>query len=302
MQILMTGATGVIGRRAIPQLVGAGHTVTAAVRSEASAARVRQLGASPVRLDLFDAGAVGAAMRGVDVVINLATSIPGGNRVILPWAWKENSRIRRDASRIIAEAAVAAKVARYIQESFAPIYEDAADRSIDESSPVRTTSHTHSVLDAEAAVARYVSASNGGAGVVLRFGLFYGPDSDFTRDMLRGVKKGIAMAFGSPDGYQSSVSHDDAAAAVVAALGAPSGTYNIVDDEPVTRRVFYGALAGVVGAKEPRFPPAFLGRLMGSVGDILMRSQRISNRRFREATGWTPVYPSIREGAATLSG
>lgn len=299
MKIAITGGTGVVGRRAIPLLRDAGHDVIAIVRSEQSARGVTRLGARARVASLFDAAAMREALGSVDAVINLATSIPSGNRVALPWAWKENSRIRTEGSRIIADAAVAAGVSRYIQESFAPIYEDAGDRWIDESSAVRTTSHTHSVLDAERSVARYASGS-GRAGVVLRFGLFYGPDSAFTRDMLKGAQKGIAMAFGSPDGYLSSIAHDDAASAVVASLAVPSGTYNICDDEPLTRREFYGALARVAGGPEPRFPPRFLGKLLGSVGDVLMRSQRISNRKFRDASGWAPAHASAREGLASL--
>jgi len=296
----MSGATGVVGRRVVPLLVSAGHDVVAAVRSDVSAKLAGELGATPRRTDLFQLGDVRAAVRGSDAVINLATSIPPSNRAALPWSWRENTRIRREGSRVVSEAAIAEGVGRYVQESFAPIYEDAGSEWIDESAPVRTTSHTHAVLDAEAAVARYRSALPAGCGIVLRFALFYGPDSDFSRDMLAGARRGIAMAFGSPDGYVSSLSHDDAASAVIAALSAPSGTYNVADDEPVTRRAYFEELARVAGGPPPRFPPQFIGKLLGSIGDILMRSQRISNRRFRSATGWRPVYPSVREGFASL--
>ena len=258
-----------------------------------------RIGARARVASLFDAAAMREALEGMDVVINLATSIPPSNRALIPWAWKENTRIRREGSRIIADAAAAAGVRRYVQESFAPIYEDAGDRWIDESAAVRTTSHTHSVLDAEDSAHRFVSES-GGVGVVLRFGLFYGPDSDFLRDMLKGVRRGIAPAFGGPDGYMSSLSHDDAATAVVASLAVPSGTYNVSDEEPLTRREFHDALARLAGAPPPRFPPAFFGRFFGSLGDILMRSQRISSRHFRDTSGWAPQYRSVREGLATI--
>ena len=302
MNILMTGGSGVVGRRAIPLLVGAGHRVVATARSEASARTVGTLGAEPRMVNLFAPAEVRAALRGMDAVMNLATSIPPSKRAVLPWAWKQNSRIRMEVSVTIAAAALAEGVRTYVQESFAPIYADAGDRWIDETAPVRTTSHTHSVLAAEAAALDFASrAGSGCAGVVLRFGLFYGPDSDFTADMLRSAAKGVAMAFGEPGGYVSPLSHDDAATAVVASLGLPSGIYNVCDNQPATRREFYDALAQVAGAAAPKFPPSFLGKLFGSIGDILMRSQRISNRRFRDASGWTPAFPSIHEGLATLS-
>ena len=56
----------------------------------------------------------------------------------------------------------------------------------------------------------------------------------------------------------STISHDDAASAVAAALNIPSGIYNVVDDEPLTRRALYNAIAQAIGAPPPRFPPAWL--------------------------------------------
>lgn len=104
-----------------------------------------------------------------------------------------------------------------------------------------------------------------------------------------------------PDAVTRAVSgHDDAASAVFAALNARAGIYNIVDDEPVRRREMFGTMAGALGVGPPRFLPSWLARLMGSVGEFLSRSQRISNRKFREETGWTPRYPSVREGIPTL--
>jgi nucleoside-diphosphate-sugar epimerase len=299
MKILVTGATGVVGRRLMPILVRAGHEVRAVARSREKADALRAQGVKPVALDLFSPDAVERAVPGMDAVINLATSIPPASRAFLPWAWKENNRIRHVVSGHIVDAAIAAKVPRVIQESFAPIYIDGGDAWLDENTPVKPVRYNRAIVDAEHAVERFTRA--GGTGVVLRFAMFYGPDSGFTADMIRWAKKGRAAAFGSPDGYISSVSHDDAAAAVAAALSAPAGIYNVVDDEPVTRRAFYSALAASVGAPPPKFFPVWMKYLVGSMGELLGRSQRISNRKLKSATSWTPRYPSVREGFATLS-
>jgi nucleoside-diphosphate-sugar epimerase len=305
MRIFLSGATGVIGIRAIPLLVRAGHQVTAAVRTLDKAKLVATLSATPVQLDLFDAGAVRSAVRGHDVIINLATSIPPAKRAALPWAWKENTRVRREVSRNLAQAALAEGVTRFIQESFAPLYAGADDHWITEKFPVKPAAYNRAVLDAEAAATGFAATrGHGTVAVVLRFGLFYGPDSEFTQEMARAARKGIAMAMGHPDGYLSPLSHDDAASAVLAALDAPSGIYNVVDDEPLTRRDFYGALAQAVGAPPPRFPPSWLWRLFGSVGETLARSHRISNAKFKSVTSWQPAYPSARQGlvAALVAG
>ena len=94
----------------------------------------------------------------------------------------------------------------------------------------------------------------------------------------------------------SSVSHDDAATAVVAALGIGPGIYNVVDDEPLRRRDYFTALADVLGVPPPRLPPLWVVRLTGSVGETIARSLRISNRKLRQESGWAPKYPSVREG------
>ena len=303
MRILLTGATGVVGIRAIPLLIRGGHEVTAVVRAAEKAKVVASLGATPVQLDLFDAAAVTQAVRGHgghDTIINLATSIPPSSRAALPWAWKENSRVRREVSRNLTQPAAAAGVQRFVQESFAPIYADADDQWITERFPIKPAAYNRAVLDAESAATGFAASTPGRTGVVLRFGLFYGADSEFTQDMLRAARKGFAMAMGSPDGFLSSISHDDAATAIVAALNAPSGIYNVVDDEPLTRREFYAALAAVAGAPPPRFPPSWLWRLFGSIGETLARSQRISNAKFKSATQWQPAYRSAREGLRAM--
>jgi len=294
MRVFLTGATGVIGRRVIPDLVAAGHHVTAVGRTPTKRDLVARLGATPVEVDVFDDAALRHAVAGHDAVVNLATHIPPASRAFLPGAWRENDRIRRVAAAKLVDAAIAGGIARFVQESFAPIYPDRGADWIDERTPVRPARYNRTVLDAEAAVARF--AGSGRAGVVLRFAFFYGPDSGFTLDAIRYVRNGWAPALGSPDGFVSSVSHDDAAAAVVAALGVPSGAYNVADDEPVRRREFYDSLAAALGVAPPRFPPAWLARVTGSVGETLSRSQRISNRKLREASGWRPTLPSVREG------
>ena len=270
--------------------------MTAVVRSHARAAALAALGAVPIELDLFARDAVRRALRGKDVVLNLATHMPPTTvRMLFPGAWRENDRLRREAAALLSAEAAIAGATRFVQESFAPIYEDAGDRWIDESFPVRPARYNRTTLDAERSAERF-AAAGGRQGVVLRFASFYGPDSRFDRDLIAMVRRGRAPIPGSPDGYLSAVSHDDAATAVVAALSLPSGIYNVADDEPLTRREHVDALAAALGAPPPKFPPAWVGRLMGSVGELLGRSLRISNGKLRGRSVWEPRYPSAREG------
>lgn len=300
MKVFITGATGVIGRRAVPLLVAAGHAVTAVERSCVGAAHIAHVGAQPIELDLFDARAVRAAVAGHEAVINLATHMPETTlKMLLPGAWSENDRLRSIGARNIAEAAHAGGAQRLIQESFAPVYPDCGGKWIDESVRIAPARYNRTVADAERAAERFTQA--GRDGIVLRFAAFYGPDAMQLTDLMRALRLGIAPLPSSPDAYISSISHDDAAAAVVASLAAPAGAYNVSDDEPLTRRAYFDTLAALIGAPPPRIPPAWLAPLFGSAGRLMARSQRIANSKLRAATGWAPRYPSVREGfAATL--
>jgi nucleoside-diphosphate-sugar epimerase len=294
VRVFVAGATGVIGRRVVPLLLRAGHEVTAVARAPEKRARLEGQGARGVSVNLFDPDAVRQAVTGQDAVLNLATHIPTSARMFLPGAWRENDRLRSSASSNLSTAAIATGAGLFLQESFAPVYPDRGADWIDEATPISPARHARTVADAERSADRVTR--EGKRGIVLRFAFFYGPDSPFTLDMIRSARKGQAATVGSPAGYVSSVSHDDAARAVLAALEAPAGAYNVVDDEPLPRREYVDALAEALGVTPPKLPPAWLARLLGSLGESLSRSQRMSNRKLRAATGWVPLYPSVREG------
>lgn len=288
MKVLVTGATGVLGRRVVPRLVADGHTVTAVARDRA--AQLSAAGARPVALDLFDPATVEEVVADQDAVLDLATRIPPTSRMALPWAWRDNDRLRRDAAATVAGAAARHRL-HYVRESIGLLYADAGEAWVDEAAPSDPLPHTATALDAEAA-ARSVTEA-GGVGVALRFATFYGPDSHHTRDVLDAARRGWAGVVGPPDGFTSQVHLDDAASAVVAALHAPAGTWNVVEDEPLRRHEQVELLAAVVG-RPVRPLPTLLGRVGAT--RALARSLRLSNRAFREATGWAPRYTSPRQG------
>lgn len=295
MRILLTGATGVVGRRVLPLLVAAGHSVTVLARNERARQSMAKSGAQSVCADLFDPDALKRALAGHDTLVNLATHMPSAAwKMVFRSAWRPNDRIRSLGVRNLVNAALATGVQRIVQESFALTYPDRGEQWIDESTALAPACYNASVLDAESSIARF--SATGATGVVLRFAAFYGPDAMQVHSYISGVKRGWAAIPGSASGFISSVSHDDAASAVVAALSCSSGPYNVVDDEPMRRIDYFGTLAQALSLPAPRFMPVWTTPLFGSVGTAMARSLRISNLKLRAQTGWTPALPSVRQG------
>jgi nucleoside-diphosphate-sugar epimerase len=292
MKIFLAGGTGVVGSRALPALVADGHHVTAVARTEAKADVVRSLGGEPIAVDLFDAAGVAAAVAGHEVVVNLATSIPPLSKAARASAWTTNERLRTEASNHLVDGALHAGARRYVQESIAFPYVDNGDGWIDEDHPVDQVGPFTGARDAEAAAARF--AADGGTGVVLRFAQFYAPEASHTRSFNATVRRRVNPFLGPPEGYTSFIHAEDAGSAVVAALRAPSGTYNVADDEPMTRAEAGRVLADALGVKPPHAVPRVVQAATPASAKLLMRSLRVSNRRFKVATGWAPSHPSIR--------
>ena len=197
MRILVTGGSGVLGRAFRPLAEAAGHDVRAPARTE---------------LDLYDVLTVGAAMRGVDAVFHLATRIQPLERMQQPEAWRENDRLRAEASAVLVDAALAAQVKTYVQPTVTFVYPPG--RPVTEETPVGHVAEIlRSALTAEQQAARFARA--GRRGVVLRLGLLDGPGTG---------KDHPNPALGA------TLHTHDAGHALLAALDVPSGLYNVCRD------------------------------------------------------------------------
>lgn len=284
MRIFIAGATGVLGRRVVPAFVAEGHTVTAVARSAGREAMVRAHGATPVRLDLFDRDAVRGAVAGSDVVINLATAIPSTGQMLRRSAWRMTDRLRTEAAGNLVDGAMAAGAQRYVQEALAFVYPDRGAVWIDEDTPLDPPPSAVAVEQAEAHVRRF--AASGGAGVALRFGMFYAADADQTQDLVRALRYGLIALPERPDAHRPWVHVDDAAAAVSAALDVPSGAYNVVEDQPLTGREHRELLQALAGRRLWRVPSALAVGLLR----FQLRSLRVSNGRLRDRSSWRPAF------------
>ena len=209
MRLLVTGGTGVLGRALAPLARAAGYELRAPSREE---------------LDLFDPPAVAHAIRGIDAVLHLASRIQPLEQLGNPEAWRDNDRLRADASRILVDAALAADVAAYVQPTVTFVYPD--EGPVSEDTPIADVSAIlRSALTAERETERF--ARGGRRGVVLRFGLLDGPGTGHDTPVpALGATLHVA----------------DAARALLTATTLPSGIYNVCrDGERVCNRRFADA-------------------------------------------------------------
>src|SRR5215218_2281631 len=197
MRLLITGGTGVLGRAFRPLAESAGHEFAMPKHEE---------------LDLFDPSAVADAVRGADGVLHLATRIRSLEQISNPDAWRENDRLRTDASRILVDAAIAAGAEVYVQPTVTFVYP--ADCQASEDTPVgEVLPILRSALAAERQAERFARA--GGRGVVLRLGLLDGPGTWFDQPM---------------GDFGATLHVSDAGRALLSALSLPSGIYNVCRD------------------------------------------------------------------------
>jgi nucleoside-diphosphate-sugar epimerase len=298
-RVFVTGATGVVGRAAVPALVAAGHRVTGVARSDEAARRLHAAGATPVAVDLFDAEAVRVAVSGHTALVHLATAIPPMHRMHRSAAWDLNHRLRVDATRALLAAARAHAIVRVVKESVTFPYLDGGDRWLDERAPVDPGPVWRPTLEGEALVDAFTA--EGGRGVVLRFGMLYAGDARSTMELRRLARLRLAPLPGRPEAFVSSIRADDAATAIVAALDAAPGPYNVVDDRPLRRTEYATVVARAFGVGRLRaLPEAPLRWLGGDGARALAASQRVSNRAFITATGWSPRWPDAAQGWADL--
>jgi len=294
MRVFVTGGTGAIGRPAVDALIESGHDVTALARTAAKAGTLRAIGATPVEVSLFDRARLVEALASHDAVVNLATALPRTHRFVSMRAWAENNRIRSQGSRVVVDAAVAAQVRVMLQESVSMIYPDCGGEWITEDTPPDRYPMADSNLMAEASTRRFTD--EGGTGIVLRFGWFFGPGARHAEEFYRLAKYHVCIQMGAPDTYVSSIHVRDGGRAVASALGVPAGVYNVVDDEPLTKRDYANALAQAADTTPWLRVPGRAARLLGHRTTSLTRSLRVSNQLFKAASGWLPRFPSAHEG------
>lgn len=236
MRIFLAGATGAVGRRVASLLRHAGHEVTGTTRSAAKIPLLNESGVVPVVVDVFDAGALAAAVVAArpEVVIHQLTDLASGPGTPgYPAAQEANRRLRIEGTRNLMQAARMAGVRRVVAQSIAFIYAS-GEGARNEDDPLDLEADGVRALTVQGIVTleREVLNTADINGVALRYGYFYGPGTWY-----------------DVPPKPPSVHVDAAAHAAVLAVSKGRGVYNIAEDCDI--------VSSAKAKRELGFDPAF---------------------------------------------
>ena len=309
MRVFVAGATGAIGRQLVPRLVTAGHEVHGMTRSESKGEMLHDLGAVPVVADALDPDQVAEAVATAkpDVIVHELTAIGPINMRRLDRDFERTNRLRTEATDHLLSAGQAVGVRRFVAQSVASFgaYARTGGPVKSEEDPLDPTPvrPMRTILAAARHLEEAVIGARWTEGIVLRYGVFYGPGTLLApgAEQFELVRRRKYPVVGDGAGVWSFIHVGDAADATVRAVeDGARGIYNIVDDDPARVSEWLPALARDLGADEPRRVPRFVGRLFaGEAGVVMMTEVRgASNEKARRELGWRPAHASWRQGLA----
>jgi len=236
-RIFLAGATSAVGRRMLPLLREAGYEVTGTTRIASRAEELRAAGITPVVVNVYDRAALGAAMLAArpDVVVHQLTDLPHGLKAeLMAEGLIRNARLRIEGTRNLVDAALAAGVRRLVAQSIALVYAPGAEPH-DESDPLNSPAEEpwRTTMEGVVTLERLATTTSGLDGLVLRYGMFYGPGT------------GFETAAGKPGIHVEAA----AQAAMLAIVHGAPGIYNVAEDD--------GAVSIAKARRELGWDPSF---------------------------------------------
>ncbi len=290
----------------MPILVAAGHEVVGMTRSRSKEVMLRELGAVPVVADALDpdqvAEAVGSAAP--EVIVHELTAIGSLDTRRFDRDFASTNRLRTEGTDHLLSAGQTVGVRRFVAQSVAGfgVYGRSGGAVKTEEDPLDPTParEMRETLGAVRHLEEAVLGARWTEGIVLRYGVFYGPGTSLSpgAEQFELVRRRRFPLVGDGGGVWSFVHVGDAAEATAAAVerGGP-GVYNVVDDDPAAVGEWLPALAQALGAKKPVRVPRLVGRIFaGEAGVAMMTEVRgASNEKAKRELGWSPAHPSWRQ-------
>ncbi len=310
MRVLVAGATGAIGRSLVRRLVHAGHIVFGTTRSPEKISTITDLGAEAVVANGLDMSSVRAAVESSrpEAIIHQMTDLAGATDLRkFDSAFANSNRLRTTGTDHLLAAAREAGVKRFIAQSFCGWpYARIGDAIKSEGDPLdpNPPRELRRTLEAIRHLEGAVTNAGEPEGVVLRYGVFYGPDTGiFDPSFIQQIRSRRVPLIGNGRGWWSFIHVEDAADATVSALkpGA-TGIYNIVDDDPAPVHEWLPALARMLGAKPPLRVPAWIARIVAGEHLVTMMTEARAgtNAKAKRELGWRPGRASWRQGFSEI--
>lgn len=291
LKILLSGASGLVGRAVMNFLTMAGHDIHVLVR------RTPVEGSKEIGFD-YERGLIEhQKLGGFDVVIHL-----GGEAISTRWSKKKKQKIletRQESTRSLVKALASQSEPpkRFIAASAIGFYGEHGDELVDEGTERIPGSFLSSVCK-HWEQACYFLGSRGMAVSHLRFGMILSSRGGALKKMLPFFRAGVGGILGDGQQYTSWVTIDDVVNAIYHIVMKPElqGPFNIVSPNPVTNQEFSEKLAEYLKTGlGPRMPGFFLRFLFGDMADeVLLTSIRAVPTRLLES-GYTFRYPTINE-------
>jgi nucleoside-diphosphate-sugar epimerase len=300
MRVLVAGATSVPGIPLLRELNSRGHDVAGLTRSSSRTSQIEAAGAKPVVADVFDADEIDKVVAdiGPQVVVSLLTTLPKRGPMRVKDFEPARALWGRGASNLVA-AAQRTGVRRIVAESviFAYGYPTSGPALIDESDPYPGPPPPggDAMLSALRGMEQTVLTSGDHSdteGIVLRYGVFYGPNVPHTQLFTR-LAKWWAMPAPTGSGVVSWIHIDDVAKATADAVerGRGGEIYNIVDDRPQSFGDYIRELSAKLHRPRPLPVPRRLFGLVAPYGAVAFGDTwlPLSNAKAKAELGWTPI-------------
>ncbi|MDG3006003.1 NAD-dependent epimerase/dehydratase family protein [Paludisphaera mucosa] len=249
--IFVTGATGLVGGHAVEEALARGHRVRALVRPTSDVRKLDEWGVEKVLGDLEDPAALARGAEGADWIFNCAAKVGDWGTLA------EFRRLNVDALRLLLDAAVAARVERFVHVSSLGVYEGRDHYGTDETTPPAAESldaYTRSKTEAEALALSYCK-DKGLAVVVVRPGFIYGErDRTVLPKLLTNLRRGTFAYFGSGEQALNCIYAKNLVEGIFLAAETPEAVgqvFNLTDGEDVSKRRFVGRVAELAGLPAP---------------------------------------------------
>lgn len=269
MRVLVTGATGLLGSHVAELALERGDAVRVLVRPGEDASLLAQAGAEICRGDLTDPASLQLAVESVDCVLHCAARMG-------PWGPEaEYELVNVRGPKALAEAAMTAGVQRIVHVSSIDVHGLVVPDGADETAPYSSERDPYSRSKiAGERVLRQLVKDRGAPVTIVRPGLIYGPrDSNSFARFASLVEHRKMVIIGSGNNRLPLIYVTDVARGVLLASEANRAVgkaYLLVNDEPVTQRDYFSAIARELGVPAPtRHIPYRLALAVGAASEMV---------------------------------